>query len=253
MKKAALIVDYILFIILFAVMFLQTSESLQTVKYLLLLLGAYFLFKTTMRSKKNTTTHVYNYLFMAASIIYVLYVAWYKGALFPNITLYFFVAAIIGLALAITYKETKRKPLPPPPKPVIIEKKTVAKKTAKKKVAKKITKKKTTTKTAKKVAKKKVAKKTTTKKVTKKATKKTAKKATTKSSRSKAMDAKLISVEEHEMKTVLRRYKKRGTKENIKFLQGLTKTFKADPKNAPRNRENFYKFLDKNKRFAKLK
>lgn len=165
MKKSSLVVDYLLFIVLFALMFLQSAGVLQTIKYLLLLLTAYFLFKTTIRGREFKATHLYNYLFMGATVIYVLYGTWYQGPLFSNITLYFFVAAIVGFALAIAYKE-KRKKLRAPKRPVVVEKKEIPK-VAEKKVVKKATSKKT-------------AKKKTSKKTAKKATKKTAKKKTSK-------------------------------------------------------------------------
>ena len=197
MKKAALVVDYLLFIVLFALMFIQSVGTLQTIKYLLLLLTAYFLFKTTIRSTKFIATHVYNFLFMGATIVYVLYGAWYLGPLFANITLYFFVAAIIGFVLAVAYKEPVKK-IKPPKRPVpnqerkpVIKKtatKKAAKKTTRKKTAKKATRKKATKKkTAKKVAKKKTTKKKTTKKTAKKKTapKKRAAKKTTKKKTSK--------------------------------------------------------------------
>lgn len=187
MKKTALVVEYILFIVLFALMFIQSVGTLETVKYLLLLLTAYLLFRTTIHSKKMKATHTYNFLFMGVTIVYVLYGVLYSGPLFINITLYFFVASVIGFALAIAYKEQVKKiRLPRKPAPVRkttavkVAKKKVAKKTAtKKKAIKKKTIKKTAKKTAKKVAKKKVAKKTPTKKKInkKKTTKKTAKKA----------------------------------------------------------------------------
>lgn len=72
---------------------------------------------------------------MGATIVYVLYGVWFSGPLFENITLYFFVASIIGLALALAYKEQVKK-IRPPRRPVEVQKKTaapVAKKSVKKK------------------------------------------------------------------------------------------------------------------------
>ena len=216
MKKIALVVNYFIFIVLFALMFLQTTGVIELTKYLLLLVASYTLLRTTIKKGLSKTMFAFNYLFTTSTIIYILYGLFFKGNLFMNITLYFMAASIIGFGLSLSLKAKKTT------------KKTVKKivfRAPKKPIAKKTTKKKATKKTAKKTTKKKVAKKTTKKKTAKKTTKKkVAKKTVTKktvkrSARSKAMDAKLVSYTQvHEMKTVLKHFKKRTTNDNIKKL-----------------------------------
>ena len=238
MKKAALIVDYILFIVLFALMFIQSVGTLETIKYLLLLLTAYFLFKTTMNSKKMKATQIYNFLFMGATIIYVLYGAWYSGPLFANITLYFFVASIIGLVLALSHKERVKK-IRPPRKPAPIAKKTTVK--ISKKKPKKVVKK-----TATKVAKKKVAKKAPAKKKAKKVTKKkiVKKKGTKKANKvAKRRPKKVTKKKAAKKKTA----KKKTTKKRVvkkKAAKRLVKrkvAKKAKPKVAKKVTTTYYK------------
>jgi len=60
---------------------------------------------------------------------------------------------------------------------------------------------------------------------------------------SRAMDAKLVSSEEHEMKQVLMTHGKRQTARNIRFLRDALKEFKTSRGFKPKNRKNFYRFL----------
>ena len=169
MRKAALIFNYLAVLVLILTLFVTSTGTLQTLKYVLLIVAAYFLFRITIVDRKQKGFHAFNYLFMAALIIFALYGAMFRGDLYPNITWQFFVAGLVGLTLALFYKEPRKRTLgiKPPRKPIMVEKKVVVTKTAKKKPAKK-----------KKVAKKKTTKKKATKKTTKK--KKVTKKKTTK-------------------------------------------------------------------------
>ena len=175
MRKAALIFNYLAVLVLILTLFVSSTGTLQTLKYVLLIVAAYFLFRITIVDRKQKGFHAFNYLFMAALIIFSLYGAIYRGDLYPNITWQFFVAGLVGMGLTLFYKEPRKRRLgiKPPRKPAIVEKKVVEKKAVKKVIKKKpknkVTKKKTT---KKKVAKKKPAKKKTTKKAKKKVTKK---------------------------------------------------------------------------------
>lgn len=119
-------------------------------------------------------------------------------------------------------------------------KKTLAKLTTKnvrleEKIKKVATTKKATTK--KKTAKKKVARKT-----VKKSSKKTS-----------SRDANLVACnQDHEMKGVLRYFKRSTSAGNIKVMKELCKQFKANKSIGVKNRENFYKYLGKLKRFTTI-
>ncbi len=61
-------------------------------------------------------------------------------------------------------------------------------------------------------------------------------------------DRKLIAcMQEHEMKTVLKHFKKSATEANVEAIQKACKAFKATESYRPHNRDNFYKYVaDKN-------
>lgn len=50
--------------------------------------------------------------------------------------------------------------------------------------------------------------------------------------------------EEHEMKTILRSYKKRQTAENVAMLAEACKKFKASSRFTPKNRAQFLRYIE---------
>ncbi len=199
MKRSGLIINYLTFVLLFLSLLMYSTSFIQAGKFALIILNAYFLYRITTEHGKLKTMHKFNYLFIAATIIFVVYATTYRAALYPNLILEFVIGALIGLTLSAWYVEGKKQlvekqlKLVPPPKPgtkmrivrqptVVSGKPAKPKKTAKKKVTKrKPAKKKVAKKKAVKRApvKKKVNKKKASKKVAKKTTKKVAKKQAT--------------------------------------------------------------------------
>lgn len=58
-------------------------------------------------------------------------------------------------------------------------------------------------------------------------------------------DANLVACnEDHEMKTVLGKFKKSQGHENVEAMRDACKKFKADDAYKPHNRESFYKYLE---------
>lgn len=97
---------------------------------------------------------------------------------------------------------------------------------------------------------KKVAAKKTNKVAKKSAKTKTAKKVAKKSV---SRDANLVAcAQDHEMAAVLKYFKRSTSKENIKVMQELCKQFKANKTISVKNRENFYKYLGRLKRFTTI-
>lgn len=143
-------------------------------------------------------------------------------------------------------------------------KKPAAKKVARKTPVKKASVRKTAPKKAavRKAAPKKAVKKAVRKTARKKAAKKVVRKApknaprkmsaATKAKISRTLDAKLVSSEEHEMKQVLETFNKRQTNANVETLRAALKSFKADGRYKPKNRQKFYQYLESNNVHAKL-
>jgi len=80
------------------------------------------------------------------------------------------------------------------------------------------------------------------KKTTKKTVKRNNKKTTKRSAHSLAVDRALVSVEEHEVKNILKTKGKRATKSNIVIVQKAIREFKAS-KIKPKNRNKFYQYM----------
>jgi len=57
-------------------------------------------------------------------------------------------------------------------------------------------------------------------------------------------DANLVSKEDHEIKYLLRKWKKKQSNKNMKILTEKLAHFKTLPKYKPHNRENFYKYIN---------
>jgi len=264
MKRFGLIINYLTFVLLFLSLLIQSSSLVQAGKLALLVLNAFILYRITTKDAVLKTIHTFNYLFIAAIIIFVVYATAYKADLYPNIILEFIIGSLIGISLSVWHKDRKKRrverqlKLTPPrrpymkestseelSKPVVISSETsTAKKTTKKAATKKATKKKTAKKTStkkatkkattkkatsKKAAKKKTAKKKTTKKTAKKATKKTATKKVAKTTAPKKST-----------KTATKKAVKKATPQNTaqknstKKKRATTATKKTATKNKPK-------------------
>ncbi len=261
MKRSGLIINYVIFVLLFISLLFHSSNILQAGKLALLIINAYILYRLTTEPGKLKTMHKFNYLFVAATIIFVVYATIYRDEFYANILLEFIIAALVGLSLSIWYKEGKKRrierqlKLVPSKKPVLREVKkaestTITTKIVKpKKVAtKKVTKKKVTKRkpAKRKVAKKKVAKKQKAKKVTSK--KKIAKKkSATKKTPAKRTLAKKKAIKKVDKKKTV---KKKATKKKIakKAVKQKTSTKKqATPKRKPAKRKVAKKKIAKKK------
>lgn len=213
MKKGALIFTYLAFILLLLTLFVASTGTLQTLKYVLLIVAAFFLFRIAIVDRKQTSYHTFNYLFMAAIIVFALYSALYKGDLYPNIVWQFFVASIVGLIVSIMYTEPqKRVMLKAPQRPTIMERKVSSEKVVKKAPAKK----------AKKVIKKKAVKKATKKKVAKKST--TKKKAVKKAVKKKPIKKKVAKKKVAKKKAPKKVAKKTSKKKTSRKVARRTTT-----------------------------
>lgn len=65
-------------------------------------------------------------------------------------------------------------------------------------------------------------------------------------------DKNLVSKEDHELETILKRYGKRTTEANKDILSEAIDDFKDDEHYSPHNRENFYLYLETSDYFARL-
>ena len=190
MKKIALILNYASFIALFLSLLTESSLLLQSIKYILLIVAGYMLFRITNVYGRQSLFHTFNYSFISVAFLFVIYALLAQNILYTNITIQLVVASIIGFGLSLMYEEpvkrVKKTDIRPPEKPKARKvKKTTktSKRTASKKTAKKATRKtsakqrrgpgrppknkatkKTSTKTSKRSSSKKAAKKTASKK-----------------------------------------------------------------------------------------
>lgn len=66
-------------------------------------------------------------------------------------------------------------------------------------------------------------------------------------------DKNLVACEEdHEMKTVLKHFKKRETNANVERLRGHCKSHKKDDSYKPHNRDSFYRYINEKNVLAGL-
>ncbi|MFP4119300.1 MAG: hypothetical protein ACLFTH_04565 [Candidatus Woesearchaeota archaeon] len=171
MKKIALLINYSAFIALFLSLLAESSILLQSIKYVLLIIAAYMLFRITNVYGGKSLFHGFNYSFVGIVFIFVIYALIGKSLLYTNLVIQLLVASIIGLGLSFMYQQPVRRvrktEIMAPARPK-------ARKV--KKTTKQASKKTTTRKTSKKAATKRSTKKTSSKKsVAKRSTKTTGK------------------------------------------------------------------------------
>ena len=103
MKKTTIITGYLSMIILYLLLLITTNKLFERVEYFLLFLSTYLLFGSFLKLDERSTSYSYNQLFLGTSLVYLIYIVFFRGSFFFNLTTYFIVAAIIGLVL--TYSE----------------------------------------------------------------------------------------------------------------------------------------------------
>lgn len=111
MKQPLAVVSYLLFIVLFVVL-LVPFVSFVTTKYLLFLVGLYFLFQNAIGEKTPDFLQVYNFLFIGATIAFVIYATRFSSSLLSSIVSFFLVASIVGLVIALVAGSKQRLPRP---------------------------------------------------------------------------------------------------------------------------------------------
>ncbi len=172
--KHSLKTIYSIFILTFFSLFFQSTGFWQLSKYLLLIIASFMLYKKAVQTNKLRT---YHFVFLATSVLYVLFRSMGYNKNFTGLTLLLVIASVIGMFTTFSFTFSKKyKEIKATPKAKLVPatKSGTSKKAAPKKAAKKTTKK-VAKKATKKVAKKATKKKTTKKAATKKTTKKTAK------------------------------------------------------------------------------
>ena len=118
MKHPLASISYLLFMVLFGLLLFPGSTLLLSTKYLLFLVALYFLFQNAVSEKTAQPVKTYGWMFIATTIVFLIYAAWYSGDLFMNIVVYFFGASVLGFLLAAFISQ--KQPLAAP-KPVVKE------------------------------------------------------------------------------------------------------------------------------------
>ena len=233
MNKSTLQIIYMTFVLVMLSLFIASSSLIEVGKLFLLVVLSYMLFELTTRRRGSSVYHHFNILFAITTIVFVIYALAYKGDLFGLVHMEFFLLSLIAFALSMMYTPRRRRVLLPP-RPVKREVRAVKKTTSKKVVAKN-----------------KAPKRTVSRVVAKKNAKKNTKKAT---KRNISADRKRISFsKDHEVAYLLRKYKKRITKDNKLTIVSHGKKFKSLVSYKPHNRQKFYEYVKKYRVLSKLK